>query len=504
MQHSLPIFSAEQIKSIDAYMIQSEPIASIDLMERAASKCSQWIMKHYDVETIFKICCGLGNNGGDGLAIARQLLEHGYKVEVFIINYSDKCSEDFLINKKRFEELFPRFLMEVNDVSHLPHFKTSDVVVDALFGIGLSKPLFGLATECVNHINQSAEEVIAIDVPSGLLVDSFTDKNNSIVKATHTLTFQGPKLSFMFAENYAYVGNGHVLDIGLKWTEEIQNNTHAFYVTENAVKQLMKPRQKFSHKGTYGHSLLVVGSYGKMGAAIMSAHALLRSGVGLLTVCVPQCGYEIMQASTPEAMALVEGNEYLQIKELNVSSYSSIGIGPGIGTEKETQLSVKYILESSKKPLVIDADALNAISLNKDWLSLIPQYSILTPHPKEFERLTKSVANDFERHQLQIEFSKQHKVYVVLKGAHTCITNPEGESYFNSTGNSGLAKGGSGDVLTGLITGLLAQGYSSFEACVIGVYTHGLAGDITKEEKGELAMIPTDVIENIPNAFLSL
>jgi NAD(P)H-hydrate epimerase len=241
-----------------------------------------------------------------------------------------------------------------------------------------------------------------------------------------------------------------------------------------------------------------------MGAAIMSAHALLRSGAGLLTVCVPQCGYEIMQTSTPEAMALVEGNEYLQIKEINVSSYSSIGIGPGIGTEKETQLSVKHILDSSKKPLVIDADALNAISLNKDWLSLIPQHSILTPHPKEFERLTKAVTNDFERHQLQIEFSKQYKVYVVLKGAHTCITTPEGESYFNSTGNSGLAKGGSGDVLTGLMTGLLAQGYLPFEASMIGVYVHGLAGDITKEEKGELAMIPTDVINHIPTAFKRL
>lgn len=504
MEHSLPIFSAAQIKAVDEFTIQNEPIASIDLMERAASKCSQWIMKHYDVETIFKVCCGLGNNGGDGLAIARQLLEHGYKVEVFIIHYSDKYSHDFLINKKKLEDKYTSFLMEVNDASHLPHFKTSDVVIDALFGIGLSKPLFGLAAECVNHINQSAEEVIAIDVPSGLMVDSFTDKSNSIVKAMHTLTFQCPKLAFMFAENHVYVGNGHVLDIGLKWTEEIQKNSCAFYVTENAVKELIKPRQKFSHKGTFGHGLLVVGSYGKMGAAIMSTHALLRSGAGLLTVCVPQCGYEIMQTSTPEAMALVEGGEYLQIKELNVSSYSSIGIGPGIGTEKETQLSVKYILESSKKPLVIDADALNALSLNKEWLSLIPQNSILTPHPKEFERLTKIVSNDFERHQLQIDFSKQYKVYVVLKGAHTCITTPQGESYFNSTGNSGMAKGGCGDVLTGLITGLLAQGYMSLQSCVIGVYVHGLAGDITKEEKGELAMIPTDVIENISTAFKRL
>jgi NAD(P)H-hydrate epimerase len=206
----------------------------------------------------------------------------------------------------------------------------------------------------------------------------------------------------------------------------------------------------------------------------------------------------------PEAMAMVNGNEFIQFSEFEVNAYSAIGIGPGIGTENDTQQSVKVILESFKKTLVIDADALNAISLHTEWLKLIPENSILTPHPKEFERLTKSVANDFERHQLQIEFSKQYKVYVVLKGAHTCITTPTGESYFNSTGNSGLAKGGSGDVLTGLITGLLAQGYTSFEASLIGVYVHGLAGDISKEEKGEVAMIPTDVVENIPNAFKHL
>jgi len=504
MQRALPIFSAEQIKLIDDFTIQSAPIASIDLMERAASKCTQWIMKHYDVETVFKVCCGLGNNGGDGLAIARQLLEHGYKVEVFIINYSDKCSEDFLINKKRLEDLFSRFLMEVNDVSRLPHFQKLDVIIDALFGIGLSKPLTGLAAECVNVMNQSEAAIIAIDAPSGLFVDKHSDKNSSIIKAQHTLTLQSPKLSFMFAENNIYVGNGHVLDIDLKWREEIQNSCQSFYVTEDVIKQLIKPRQKFSHKGTFGHSLLMVGSYGKMGAAVMSAHALLRSGAGLLSVCVPQSGYDIMQTSVPEAMALVNGNEFIQFNELDISPYSAIGIGPGIGTESDTQQSVKTILQTSNKPLVIDADALNAISLHKEWLSLIPFNSILTPHPKEFERLTKVVANDFERHQLQIEFSKQYNVYVVLKGAHTCITTPQGESYFNSTGNSGLAKGGSGDVLTGLITGLLAQVYSSVEASIIGVYVHGLAGDITKEEKGEVAMIPTDVIENIPNAFKRL
>lgn len=504
MSQALPIFSADQIKAIDTFTIQTEQIASIDLMERAALKCSQWIIKNYGIKNSFKVYCGLGNNGGDGLAIARQLLAQGYNVEIFTIHYAAKYSNDFLINKKRLEQLFSQFVIEVKDVKYLPKIKSSDIVIDALFGIGLSKPLDGLAAESVKSINDSHAKVISIDVPSGLFIDKHFETTSSIIKAHDTLTFQFPKLAFLFPENSMYVSNGHILDIGLKLSEDIQKQCKTFYLTENFVKHLIKPREKFSHKGTFGHSLLVVGSFGKMGAAILASHSLLRSGAGLLTVCVPHCGYEIMQTSVPEAMVLVNGDDYLKFDELDLKSYSAIGIGPGIGTELDTQQSVKIILQQSKKTLVIDADALNTISLNKEWLKLIPVNSILTPHPKEFERLTRSVTNDFERHQLQIEFSKMYRVFVILKGAHTCITTPEGESYFNSTGNSGLAKGGSGDVLTGLITGLLSQGYSSFQACVIGVYVHGLAGDITKQEKGEIAMIPSDVISNLPNAFMKL
>lgn len=504
MSQALPIFSADQIKAIDIFTIQTEQIASIDLMERAALKCFQWVIKNYDIKNSFKVYCGLGNNGGDGLVIARQLLVHGYKVEVFIIHYADKYSDDFLINKKRLDQLFSQFVIDVYEVKHLPKIKSSDIVIDALFGIGLSKPLDGLAAQCVKAINDSRAKVISIDVPSGLFIDKYSETTSSIIKAYDTLTFQFPKLAFLFPENSMYVGNGHILDIDLKLSKDIQKQSEAFYLTENFVKHLIKPRKKFSHKGTFGHSLLAVGSFGKMGAAILASHSLLRSGAGLLTVCVPHCGYEIMQISVPEAMVSVKGDDYLKVEELDLKPYSAIGIGPGIGTEIDTQQSVKIILQQSKKPLVVDADALNVISLNKEWLKLIPINSILTPHPKEFERLTKSVTNDFERHQLQIEFSKQYKVFIILKGAHTCITTPDGKCYFNSTGNSGLAKGGSGDVLTGLITGLLAQGYTSSEACVIGVYVHGLAGDITKKEKGEIAMIPTDVIENISKAFMDL
>jgi NAD(P)H-hydrate epimerase len=450
------------------------------------------------------VFCGLGNNGGDGLAIARHLINKGFTIEVYIIYYSDKCSSDFLINKAQLETLNTRCIHEIKVNEKLPKLNSDDVVIDAIFGIGLTKPLLGLSADIVNTINSSKAKVISIDVPSGLFADIHSDYSRPIIKAHDTLTFQFPKLSFLFAENAEYIGNGHILDIGLIIPKELLDKCDAFYLTKSAITKILKPRQKFSHKGTFGHSLLIAGSFGKMGAAILASTSLLRSGAGLLTVCVPHCGYEIMQTSVPEAMTIVKGNDYLQLSELDLSPYSAIGIGPGLGTELDTQEAVKLILEQSKKPLIIDADALNAISDNKNWLDLIPENSILTPHPKEFERLTKPVTTDFERHQLQLDFSKTHQVLVILKGAHTCITTPDGKSYFNSTGNSGLAKGGSGDVLTGLLTGLLAQGYSPFETCLLGVFIHGLAGDITKQEKGEIAMIPSDIISNFPNAFLQL
>jgi len=308
----------------------------------------------------------------------------------------------------------------------------------------------------------------------------------------------------MFNESESYLGNWEVLDIGILETENSRKETNTKYLTKADIKKILKPRAKFSHKGTYGHCLLVAGSYGKMGAAILAARSLLRSGAGLLTLCIPKCGYEIMQTSVPEAMTLVHGNDYVEVSQLDLKNYESIGIGPGLSTEPIAQKSMKYLLEISKKPLVLDADGLNIVANHKDLLTLIPDNSILTPHPKEFERLTHYVSNSFDRLEVQKEFSKKHNLIVVLKGAHTSITTPSGEIYFNSTGNNGLAKGGSGDMLTGLITGFLAQGYTPLESALMGVYIHGDAADIAKSEKGEMAMIPSDVIDCLSTAFKNL
>lgn len=461
-------------------------------MERAAAACIEWISQNLNQNYSFKIFCGPGNNGGDGLAIARMLLKAGFETKVFIVRESDKYSPDFLENEKRLKNSFPLIIHELKSESDLPVIDASDYVIDALFGTGLSKPLTGIFSKLIEIINSSDAEIISIDLPSGLYADQHSD-GVAIIHANHTLCFQLPKLAFMFAENEKYVGQFHLLEIGLdrEFIAEIPavNN----YLSKYFLQAFLKPRKKFSHKGIYGHALLVAGSKGKMGASVLAARACLRTGVGLLTMHVPEEGIDIMQISCPEAM--------VAIGEIDFNKYAALGIGPGLGTDEVAVSILTELLRSAKNPLVLDADALNIISVEKELVNQIPVNTILTPHPKEFERIAGKSKNDFDRHELQVSFSKNHKLFIVLKGAHSCITTPDGISYFNSTGNPGMAKGGSGDVLTGMITSLLAQGYSSLESALLGVYMHGLAGDIAAEKKGIDGMIARDVVNGIPVAW---
>jgi len=488
----MKILSSEQIRSVDAYTIANEPISSIDLMERAATACAGWIKEHVPLKSAIRIFCGPGNNGGDGLAIGRMLLQSGYKCQVFIPRVTDKYSSDFLENERRLHDTFPDSIYEIKSENDFPLIGNNDVAVDALFGTGLSKPIDGLYAKMVNHLNKSGAEIIAIDSPSGLFADKVTE-SDSVIQAEHTLTFQSPKLSFMFPVNEKFVGEFHVLDIGLhkKFIEGIQSENS--FLTKEIIQPFLKRRTKFSHKGTYGHALIVAGSKGKMGAAVLAVKAALRTGAGLVSAAIPSSGIDIMQISCPEAMVATG--------KIDFGNYSGVGIGPGLGTDDKAISTLEKFLKQSKKPLVLDADALNIISQNKKLLKKIPAGSILTPHPKEFERLAGKSKNDFERHALQISFSVKHKVYLVLKGAHTCISTPEGKSFFNSTGNPGMAKGGSGDVLTGMITSLLAQNYSPEEASLLGVYLHGLAGDLAAEKKGMDGMVAGDLVELIPEAW---
>lgn len=500
----MKLFSAEEIRLWDQYTIEHEPIFSIDLMERAAGKCVEWLERNNYTDKTFQIFCGKGNNGGDGLAIASMLAERKFPVAVHILEFGHKGTDDFQINLARLHQHPETDIRFVQTEDNFHEFNKSDIIIDALFGSGLNRGLEGVTASLVNHINRSGCEIISIDIPSGL----FTDRSSleeTVVKASHTLSFQCFKQAFLVAENSEFIGEVHILDIGLHADFLQTAISQSELIDDSLIRSVYKPRNRFAHKGNFGHALLIAGSYGKMGAAVLSAKACLRSGVGLLTCHIPKCGYDILQASIPEAMVMTDFNSSFNTKpDDDLSKYKSIGIGPGIGTAIETKNMLREILESYNAPVVLDADALNSIASQKDLLKIIPALSILTPHPKEFERLFGATANEFDRIELALQKSKELNIIIVLKGHHTLIATPGGKRFFNSTGNAGMATGGSGDVLTGILTGLLAQGYSSTDAAILGVYIHGLAGDMAAEEKSMEAMIAGDIIGHLPDAFTAL
>ena len=496
----LKILNTTQIKLLDAYTIQHEPVASIDLMERACRAVVSWCMNHITIENKMGVVCGTGNNGGDGLGIARLLSEQGYPVKVWIVRGSVPESPDFSSNLKRLHGKVEIF--EIGTASDQRLFEDRDVLIDAIFGSGLSRPTEGIYAQAIRCINNTQALRIAVDIPSGLLADKLS--SGDIVKAHHTITFQLPKLSFLFAENGGFVGDWHVVDIGLNREFIDASETNYFLLEKSDIRKMLHTRSKFEHKGNFGHALLIAGSYGKIGAAVLSARAAMRSGAGLVTVHVPTCGYQIIQTSVPEAMLSVDESETNFSSLPEIKNFSAIGIGPGIGQEKQTIKALTKLLETSEKPMVLDADALNILGANRELIHLIPQNSILTPHVKEFERLVGTCTSDVERLEKLREFSGKTNTVMLLKGAHTSIATPEGTVYFNTTGNPGMATGGSGDVLTGLVTGLLAQGYTSRESAFLGAWLHGLAGDLAAEVKSQQALIASDIVDYLPAAFKSV
>ena len=501
----MKLFKSDQIRQIDEFTIKQEPVASVDLMERAAIQLLRWYISRFERSRRIFIFTGPGNNGGDGLALARLLETERYEPQVFYVEFTEKTSDDW---KKNFQRLKSETKVPVNSLTHsdqFPVISSGDIIIDAIFGSGLTRKAEGLAKDVIKLLNQSDATVISVDIPSGMFgEDNTMNEYDGIVSADFTLSFHFPKMSFMFAENAEYLGEWMILPIGLS-SNAIRNTISPYlFLEKDDITPLLKKRNKFDHKGTFGHGLLFSGSYGKMGAAVLGAEAALRTGIGLITCHVPAGGVLIVQSSIPEAMVEPDRNEKHLSEIGNTDSLSAVGIGPGIGTEPESQRALYKLLEVCKKPMVIDADALNILSLNKGWLSLIPSGTVLTPHPKEFERLAGKTDNSYQRLNLQIEFSKEHKCIVVLKGAHTSITNPEGMVYFNSTGNPGMATAGSGDVLTGIILSLLAQGYTPENAAITGVYLHGLAGDIAAEELCQESIIASDIIKCLWKAFNKL
>jgi hydroxyethylthiazole kinase-like uncharacterized protein yjeF len=493
----LKILTTSQIRDLDAYTIKHRPIDSIDLMENACRAIAIWMMEHYDRTYKIGVVCGTGNNGGDGLGVARLLIDAGYELTVWIVKGGVPESSDFKTNLERLRgKIEP---MIISDKVEAEVFSQADILLDAIFGSGLSRPAQGIYADIINVINEATALRIAIDIPSGLMADKPSE--GSIVKASCTLTFQLPKLAFLFPQHFVFVGNWILLEIGLH-KDFIKNATtiHHYFVQKD-VRKILRKRSKFDHKGLYGHALLIAGAYGKMGAAVLSTRAALRTGPGLLTVHVPESGYAIIHTTAPEAMLSIDSHKEFLTVSPKLENYSAIGIGPGLGQDKQTVKAFGEILQHCEIPMVIDADALNILSANRELLQVVPAGSILTPHPKEFERLVGKWENDFDRLQKQQKLAAELKSVIVLKGAYTSIASPDTNVYFNSSGNAGMAKGGMGDVLTGILTGLLAQKYSAVQAAQIGVYLHGLSGDLAAYEKGTNSLMASDVIDFLPESF---
>lgn len=498
----MQILSAAQIHAWDEYTIRHEPISSVDLMERASTACADWLMQHGYDNRQFSVYCGKGNNGGDGLVIARLLAASGHDVEVYIAEFGHKGTGDFQINLERLHttDAHIRF---VSEPGHLKPLTAGHIIVDALFGSGLNRKPEGLNQEIIQHLNNSGAEIISIDVPSGMSADQ-SSKGYDIIRARHTLSFQRYKLAFLVPENESYCGKIHILDIGLHPGFRSEQQRPTLLTDTSLIAALYRPRNNFAHKGSYGHSLIVAGSHGKIGAAVLATRACLHSGTGLCTVHVPGCGYEILQLSAPEAMVLTDThNNMLTTVPGSLERYTAVGVGPGIGRDEQTAAMLKTLISSSSRPMVIDADAINILADNPEWLSLIPPMSVLTPHPKEFERLFGKTDNDFDRIRLAADKAKAHNLIIILKGHHTLIATPNAD-YFNNTGNAGMASGGTGDTLTGIITALLSQQYPPEHAAVMGVYIHGLAGDLAAKDDGMEFLLASELIRHLGKAFMSV
>ena len=486
----------------DAYTIENEPISSVDLMERAATQAYFWLMRNLkSKEVSIKIFCGMGNNGGDGLVLARLLATQDIYAQVFILHVSENFSHDCEVNYERLKAIPEVPMYGIFSKDDFPKIDDNDIIVDALFGSGLNRPLEGVAAELVQHLNDNHAIRIAIDIASGLNGDSLGNPSSPIVHADYTLSMQFPKMAFLYPENEPFVGKWEVMDIKIH-PDFIENlETSNFYTTADVIKPLLHKRGKHSHKGTYGHALLIAGSTGKTGAAMLASESCLRSGVGLLTTHMPKSAMLPLQVYLPEAMMSVDESDCCFSQLPDLQPYNAIGVGPGLGKAPETATALKLLIQNAKVPMVLDADALNIISENKTWLSFLPERTIITPHPKEFERLFGKTDNSAQRIELQREMSVKHNIIIVLKGANTSITFPNGSCFFNSTGNPGMATAGSGDVLTGIILSLLAQRYTPEEAAIIGVFMHGKAGDFAASELGMESMIASDISKHIGKVF---
>ena len=499
----MKIFSAEHIYAADKFTIEKQGITSDALMERSAIQLFNWLHSRMQgAPVMIHLFCGIGNNGGDGIALARHLQEHGYHIGVYVVNYSKTRSKDFLLNLERLKErkVWPEFL---DSDCEFPKIGRDDIIVDAIFGIGLNRQPDTWVIRLMQHLHESGAFILSVDIPSGLFTDKGVKNPDAIIKANFVLSFQAPKLIFFLPETGIYMNQWEILDIGLDPEYLMTTETEFELIGKQEVLPIYQPREKFTHKGTYGHALVIGGSKGKIGAVHLASRACLYAGAGLVTAYVPECGVMPLQTNLPEVMVTADKG----VDNITKIDYALepviIAIGMGMGQEAVTKKAFSAFLGKAKSPLVIDADALNILAANKALLKKLPKQSVLTPHPKELERLIGTWKDDFDKLEKTKTFSKKYDCIVVVKGAHS-IVYYDGKGYVNATGNPGMATAGSGDVLTGMIAALVAQGYAPLNAAVFGNYLHGRAGDIAVEEFGYQALTATSICSNIGKAYMDL
>lgn len=489
----MKILHQSQIQEADRQTIAQEPITSIDLMDRAAMACREWIVERYDNSQSFCLLCGTGNNGGDGLALYRLLTDKQYPCTLFEFPLGQNPTKDYAQNRKRvniakIQKLSPEGL------SSLPK---DVIIIDGLLGTGLNRPVSGALKKIIQTLNTLPNLVFSIDIPSGLFSEFNGDNpSQGIIQAHHTLSFQMPKLAFLLPEMGAKAGQFHLLDIRLLPSYLKEVKTHHYYLTSQMANSCFRPPNKFDHKGINGHHLLMAGSKGKMGAAVLAAQAALRTGLGKLSILTPQCGVEILQNTIPEAIVETNTGKYCLSGYYGLK-YDTVSLGPGLGTDSETKDFLETFFTENNAQMVIDADAINLIAAHPEWIDKLPKNTILTPHPKEFERLVGAWKDDKEKLERLSHFAQKNQLICVLKGAHTAIALPDGKIWFNSSGNPGMATAGSGDVLTGIIGGLLAKAYTPETAALLGVYAHGRAADLQCQFLSPPFMLASDIIDGL-------
>lgn len=499
----MKIFTSQAIQELDNATCEAQQISSIDLMERAAELVTDELNSRFLPGQRFVVMAGPGNNGGDALAVARMLIERGYKrVEVFLFNVAGKLSHDCDEERKKLITIDGVDFTEVSREFNPPYLSEKDVVIDGLFGSGLNKPLMGGFVAVTRYINESGAYVVAIDLPSGLFGEWNSQVNRrDMIHANLTLAFQMPRLSFFFEENYSILGEWKLLDIDLDEAKIKEMPAEYMLVESRNIRPLLQPRLPFTGKRNYGSALVFAGSTGMMGAAVMSSRATLRSGAGLVTVHGPKGGLPILQTAVPEAMFEPDRNEHF-ITDMRIHhDHQAVAVGPGIGTNDQTIDALEALLKSGVNSLVLDADALNCISKRPALLTLLPPKTIITPHIGEFDRLFGEQRSSEDRLKTAIDMARQYNIIIVLKGHYTATVRPTGRVYINPTGNPGMATAGSGDILTGVVSAFLAQGYRPEHAATIGVYVHGLAGDLASEEIGEFGLTAGDIANYVGRAI---